>query len=127
MGIQCKVSKKTTFCLNFRQPLWASSSQAEGKREREALFGLLVIDYSLAFPLSPIPNCLPFSLNSTLPSLSFFLPLMMMPKVVGENSGKKLCFFAHFALYPHNAIKRCFENLTFCILHSKNNIIKALQ
>ena len=27
--------KNTTFCLNFRKPLWASSSEAERKREKE--------------------------------------------------------------------------------------------
>ena len=36
MEIQCKMSKKTQlFCLNFQKPLWASSSEAERKIERE--------------------------------------------------------------------------------------------
>ena len=35
MEIQCRVSKKTQlFCLNFRKPLWASSSEAEREREK---------------------------------------------------------------------------------------------
>ena len=105
-------AKNTTFCLNFWQPLWASSSEAERKREREALLGLLVIDHSLAFPLIPIPNCLSFSSNSLLPSFSFFLPLIMMHKVVVKNLGKKLWFFAHSALYLYNAIKCCFNSFT---------------
>ena len=104
--------KNTTFCLNFQQPLWASSSEAERKREREALLGLLVIDHSLAFPLSPIPNCLSFSLNSPLPSLSFLLPLIMMHKVVVKTLGKKLWFFAYSPLYLYNAIKCCFNRFT---------------
>ena len=37
------------------------------------------------FPLSPILNCLSFPLNTCLISLSFFLPLMMMPKLVFKN------------------------------------------
>ena len=45
----------------------------------------------------------PFKYLSS-PILSLFLPLMVMPKVVLINSGQKLCFFAHLALYLHNAI-----------------------
>ena len=46
----------------------------------------------------------PFKYLSS-PILSLFLPLMVMPKVVLKNSGQKLCFFAHLALYLQNAIK----------------------
>ena len=28
-------NKNEQFCLNFRKPLWASSSEAEGEKERE--------------------------------------------------------------------------------------------
>ena len=39
MELQCRMSKKTQlFCLNFRKPLWASSSEAERERERRQVF-----------------------------------------------------------------------------------------
>ena len=38
MEIQCKYAKNNNFCLNFRNPLWESSSEAERKREREERF-----------------------------------------------------------------------------------------
>ena len=37
MEVQCKYAKNN-FCLNFRNPLWESSSEAERKREREERF-----------------------------------------------------------------------------------------
>ena len=35
--LHCKFAKKQQFCLNFRYPLWESSSEAERGKEREGL------------------------------------------------------------------------------------------
>ena len=37
MEVTVQVRKKQQFCLNFRYPLWESSSEAERGKEREGL------------------------------------------------------------------------------------------